>query len=503
MRSLVVAWIVAVALAGRVLAEGPGWPIPAGATSLPATCRRPESGPDDVILPYVLGKVLLGDVAYLTRGGGEPDTCVRFSPDGRRLAVGTFLGRIEVLDVYAGKTLWRARIAEGMVKQIEFSPDGDRVYYGEQSVDGFVYGADARTGEVAWRFRLADDLETSAPPARESLYGVYQLPGCYRLRALAGGDLLVLGLHTWGDHTAIDSMTRLARVYRLGPDGAVRWRFPGEGPMPLSLVYLDADGAGRRVAVLAGAAAGNTPDGCPYKPGSLYVLDGRTGALVGGHTFEPLEPYFARASFWKSVSVDPRGKLASVGLNDGRTFLFDLDRVEPQQTFRFGTPIVISKVPVSALATYTHLAADGMAYFQTGSSSVPYASSARHAVAPPGPHPMANTLHAVGPDGRVRWRYRSGHEYQGFWTSADGRWLATCVKRDDPRIGRDAGAMLFDTHRPGGGSAKLVYYARVEGLTFFQADLAPDGSAFAFVEIPYQDPTTAMLVGTYQVHVVR
>ena len=77
------------------------------------------------------------------------------------------------------------------------------------------------------------------------------------------------------------------------------------------------------------------------------------------------------------------------------------------------------------------------------------------------------------------------------------------MNKDDPRTGRDAGAMLFDTRRPGGGTAKRVYYYRVEGKTFFHADLARDGSAFAFTEVPYQDPQTGMLVGSYQVHVIR
>jgi len=298
-------------------------------------------------------------------------------------------------------------------------------------------------------------------------------------------------------------MTRLCRVYRLSPEGAVRWAFPQDGAMPLGLIHVDGDAAGRRVAVLAASAAGNTPEDLPFKPGSIYVLDGQTGALVGGHTFQPLKPYFEQVEFWQSVSVGPQGKLASLGVHDGRTFLVDLDTVEIQDTFTFGAPIMISGVPVSARATYTHLAPDSAAYFQTSNSSVPYAGKLKHVVAPPGPHPWANTIHAVGENGRVRWRYRSGHEYQNFWTSAEGRWLATCVNRDDERTGRDAGGMLFDTHRPGGGSAKFVFYYRVEGLTFFHADLARDGSAFALVEVPYQDPQTGMLVGSYQVHVVR
>jgi len=490
-------------LASALRAEQRAWPVPADAAGLPATCRRPGSARGDVVLPYVIGKIPLGDVSYYAKAGGQPDTVVRFSPDGRRLAIGTFLGRIAVRDVYAGRAIWDRRIAEGIVKQVDFSPDGGRVYFGEQSVDGFLYAADAGSGKILWQRRLADDLGTSPPPPKDSLYGIYQLPACFRLKTLADGDLVVLGIHCWGDHTKTEAMTRLCRVYRFSPDGTIRWAFPADGPMPLGLIHMDVDRTGRRVAVLAASTAGNTPSDCPFRPGTVYVLDGRTGKLVGAHTFEPLKPHFEQVEFWQSVSVGPQGKLASLGLHDGRTFLVDLDTVEPGKVFTFGAPITISGVPVSARSTFTHLAPDRMAYFQTANSTVPYVGRRQHVVAPPGPHPWANTIHAVGPDGRVRWRYRSGHEYQGFRTSADGRWLLTSVNRDDERQGRDSGAMLFDTHRPGGGSAKLVYYYQVEGLTFFHADLAPDGSALAVVEVPYQDPKTGMLVGSYQVHVVR
>ncbi len=479
-----------------------GWPAPENAGTLPATCRHADLSPGEPVVPYPLAKIPLEDVTYWAKADLQPDTSLCFAPDCRRLVLGTFLGRVMVVDVYSGRHLWEKQVAEGMVKQVAFSADGARVFFGEQSVDAFLYAADAQSGKTLWRFRLADDLKPGRPVGSESRYAVYQLPGCYRIVPLDNGDVVVLGLHSWGSHARVETMTRLARVYRFSPEGKLRWAFPANGPAPLTIIHLAADRHGRRVAVLTGATAGNTPAHCPWRPGSLYVLDGATGKQIGGHTFEPLKPYFEQVGFWHSVSVDPAGRRAAVGTFDGRTFLFDLDTVSPLHAFRFGVPFLVSGVPVSARTTYVHLAADGMAYFQTGNSSVPFASRTQHVVSPPGPHPWANTIHAVGPDGKVRWRYRSGHEYQGFWTSSDGRWLATCVVRDRNGI-RDAGAMLFDTHRPGGGSAKFLYYYQVEGLTFFHAAMAPDGSAFAFVEVPYQNPKTDMLVGTYQVHVIR
>jgi outer membrane protein assembly factor BamB len=268
-------------------------------------------------------------------------------------------------------------------------------------------------------------------------------------------------------------------------------------------MYADVDREGRRVAVLADRGGGNAPPDLPYKPGSVYALDGATGQVVGGHTFEPLRPHFKDVQFWQSVSVSARGDAAAVGLYDGRTFVFDLDPVRPKFTHDFGAPLVVSGVPVSAISTYTHFGPDGSIYFQTGDSSVPFAAMSQHVVSPPGPHPNANTIHVVSAEGKVAWRYRSGHKYQGFWTSADGRWMMTCVRRETADGALDAGAMLFDTHRPGGGTSKLAYYYQVEGLSFFHADMAHDGSAIAIIEIPYRRPDTGQIVGAYQVHVVR
>jgi len=478
------------------------WPAPQGVERMPDTVRRPDTKKGEPVAPFVLKRIPLEDVSFYAKGGSQPDTFVTFSPDSRLLAIGTFRGRIKVIDLYRGRILWQRKVAEGMVKTIDFAPDGQTVFFGEQSVDGFVYAVDAKTGADRWRFRLADDLEASAPPGEDDPWGIYQLPGCFRMKALADGGLLVLGVHTWGDYDQANAVRRWSRVYRLSREGKTVWAFPKAGPAPMTFVHMDGDAGGRRVALLATDVGSNAPDDYTLESGTLYGIDGATGDLAGGYTFQPLEPYFDVVWFWHSVSVGTKGQRAAVGLFDGRSYLFDLDTVRPLHEFDFGVPVMMGDIAVSASATYTTVAPDGVTYFQTGVSSVPLGSKAEKVTAPPGPHPNANTINAVDADGHVLWRYRSGHHYQDFWTSADGRWVITSAEKQD-QAGQDAGVILFDTARQGGGSAKFVYYYQVGGRCLFNADISPDGSTIAIVEVPYVDPKTQMLTGAYQVHIIR
>ncbi len=479
------------------------WPLPHDAVDVPSNIRTPDSQPGDTVVPYCIRKVALGDVSLYAKGGLQADTCVSFSPDSRLIAAGTFLGDIRVLDIYSGKVLWGKKIPEGMVKKIVFSRDGKTVIYGEQSPDGFVYAAETKTGKEIWRFRLANDLESSAPPEKGDVWGIYKLPGCHRLIALDNGDVLVLGIHAWGDWAEGGSIARRSRIYRLTSDGQLRWAFPAQGAARLSFPYIDADPAGDRIAVLIGEGSHDKSKTNPLIDGSLYCLDGKTGLEIGHYQFEPLKPYFDKVFFWHSVSVAPDGRRISIGLGDGRAFIMDAETVVPLYKYDFGTPIQIGDLPVSAFTTYTHIASDRTVYFQTGNSNVPSGAGAGQMTQPPGPHPNAHTIHAVGEDGTILWRFRSGAQHQNFWTSADGRWVFSSTQKDNPQTGRSAGAVLFDTTRPGGGREKFVYYYPIEGRSFFQADCSPDGAVLALVETPYQDSETGQIIGSYRLHLIR
>ncbi|NQU41701.1 hypothetical protein HQ520_00335, partial [bacterium] len=157
------------------------WPWPQDAGDPPATVRTPQSTAQDVVAPFLIRRVELGNVDLYARAGLEADTAISFSPDSRLLAVGTLTGRLLVQPVYEPAILWEKQVPEGMVKRVAFSADGRTLWFGEQSADAFVRCLDSEDGTERWRFRLADDIETSAPPSREDLWSVYQLPACLRL----------------------------------------------------------------------------------------------------------------------------------------------------------------------------------------------------------------------------------------------------------------------------------------------------------------------------------
>ncbi len=426
----------------------------------------------------------------------EPDTFVRFSPDAKYLAIGTFFGRIKLIDVQNCTILWEKRISEGMVKKIDFSPDGNTLYLGEQSPDGNIYAMDVKSGKELWRFNLSRDLFTGSWN-KDDPYGIYRLPGCYRLKVLKDGSILILGIHSFPGKR----WRRLSRLYLLDPSGKVKWAFPREGPMERSIIYADADPEGKRVAFVTTLGSEGIGSSYPYPEGAIFVLDGKNGEEVGRYKIKPLKPFYDYVSFWQSISIDKYGKLAVLGTYDGRVFIFDLDTVRPKRILHISTPIVISNIPVSASSTYVHISKDGTIYVETGKSTIPYGLKITTST-PPGPHPHANTLWAISQDGDILWRFSPGRDFRmhGFASSSNGRFLAVCADstniRDDEKL---FGLFLFDTWREGGGMEKLYSYYPTSSPCFFHLDMSSDGRYIAIVEVPYRSVEMERFIGNYRV----
>ena len=146
-------------------------------------------------LPYRIRTVELEDSLSLLANLQRPakPTTITFSPDGEQLAIGTDAGHLAIINPLTGDRIWKTRISEGYAKHAAFSSDGKRFYIGEQSADGFIYAYDlsATKPTLLWKYRMADDIDTSAPQNPDDVYAWVQYPGPYRISTTEGGDLLV------------------------------------------------------------------------------------------------------------------------------------------------------------------------------------------------------------------------------------------------------------------------------------------------------------------------
>lgn len=464
-------------------------------------------------VPYRVQTFDLESIVQIEDALGGIDTVVRFSPDGRLLAVGSFLGWLRILDAYEGRLLYRQRVSEGMVKQLVWSRDSRRLYVGEQSPDATVFALSvpAARGSVGprsvrrlWSRRLADDLETGHLRAGDR-FGVYSLPAAVDMRLSDDGRLFVAGRHSW---SVEGRMRNRSVLYCINADGAVQWRFPATEPLELNVTYFAIDRQGRKLVFLPSRTQAATGPSS-VEPGALILLDARDGRLLDRSAILPLRPYFDRAESWDSVAVSDSAQRAAVGLADGRVLLFDAhdDALRLRRTFDLGTPLVIGRVPIAAGASYTRFFGRWL-LMQTQNTHVPFGSPLAAQQAP-AVHRGANTLTAADRQGNVRWRYRGPFALSGIWCdrsldSGAPHWLMTaCRELPGATQTGQFGLLLFDLKRPGGGDDKLVFYYPTEGPVGFDADISDDGRLMAVVETPARSPDGQVIYGNYRIHIVH
>jgi outer membrane protein assembly factor BamB len=477
--------------------------------------------------PYAVRRVLLEDVAEAAISGVTPDSVVRFAPDSRRLAIGTFHGALLVIDAYSGATLFEHRVSEGMVKSLAWSPDGRWLYAGEQSPDAFLLGID--TGEqssshvvktadedltsssrpsrysIAWRQRLAERVETSRPAAGDR-YAIYTLPAVHDLRVADDGRVFAASTHNWSRD---GELTNRSVITCYSADGNQLWSLPPQDAWGLTIAHIDCDRAGKRLVCLPNRTQSTAAPAQPLftnniEPGTFYLIDARQGAILAAQPLEPLAPHFARVEAWDSVAISDDGTRAAAGLVDGRVVLCETasDRLGLLRTFELGTPRIVGDLPIAAACSYTRFCGPWLV-MQTQNTHIPFGNP-QAANQAPSPHPGANRLTVADRDGKELWNYRGPFAISGAWSDAAGRWLlVNCRELAGAGEPAQFGFLLFDTERAGGGADKLVYYYATTGPVNFSADLSPDGRLTAVVEVPAPTPDGRDLFGKHQVHIVH
>ncbi|MCP4869233.1 MAG: WD40 repeat domain-containing protein [Proteobacteria bacterium] len=439
-----------------------------------------------------LFSVDLGDVSRLVAmGGTSPDTSLAFSPDGTRLAVGSYRGEVLVLDAWTGAIQARTRLAETMVKQVAWSPDGATLYTGEQSPDAYVHAMDPTTLEPRWSLRLADHVGSSPAPDGEDIYGVYTLPAAYELVVLPDGSLLVGANHGWNDPDG--TRRNQARLLRVDPNGSVAATWPTIGAAEVTFNTLRADPEGGLAIVAVGrSAAGDPPLGLPV--GGVQVVTLADLSPVASFVPPPLAPHFTQTFVWEAIDVDAGADVGIVGLSDGRLFGFPLRGDAAPWLIEVSTPVMAGSVPISASIGHGWMH-DGQVLVMTSGTNIPYGSASPEA-RPSSPHPKANAVFAYGlEDQALRWTWTGAPNLNGLVHIGDVAIAGTRGRSSDARQDQ-YGALPFDL-----ATGRKLAHCGTEGPTFFRPTGTADGR-IAVAEHPF-GKGDGSLGGAYRVTVLR
>ena len=467
-----------------------------------------ELGAPQLPAPLLVAEIPLEKMKEFQGRGANPDTYLKFSPDEKYLAIGSFFGRLRVVEVETGKVILEKRVAEGMVKRICWrkKQGGWTLFVGEQSPDSFIYAMDPMTGEVQWKYRLADDLGSSSPDGGDYSFRIYNFPGPYFMQTLPDGDLLAIGLHGRykGEDFIYDSM-----VYRLDKDsGKPKWTWPKNGNLPYSITWAGASEDGKTLALMTDTWAAAKTRPCPFKNGALYCMDGETGAVQWGYAPPPLEPHYSQISAWQGVSVSRDGQYVALGLNDGRGMLFKARQdanhpVTPLWIKNIGTPVMNGNIPVASSIAYGEIAGGAVLFGMPG-TTIPPNTSSGSSKNKPAPHPRSHTVCAFSLPGEPLWEWQCNASVQGIFPSDDGRWIAVGITDDRSTANPDEfGMAMFDSNRAMRNDNPMVYRYFTEGCVFFMGDVSRSGRFAAITEYPYSPDEGKTLIGEYRVHIVH
>ncbi|MDE0324516.1 MAG: PQQ-binding-like beta-propeller repeat protein [Candidatus Poribacteria bacterium] len=423
-------------------------------------------------------------------------------PNTEKLAIATDSGHLAILQPLTGETLWKTRISEGYVRRMAFSTDNTRLYIGEQAADGFIYCYDLMTNKptLRWKYRTADDIETSTPSNPDSVYAWVSYPGPACMRTLTDGDLLVASVHSWTEN---DTPLKKSQLYRFdGETGEVTWKWSREHAVPKMIRWFDVSADGKTLALVTDSGhnlQGNTAN--ESGNGKLTVLNAEDGTEKWHVDIEPLREYFAQVTFWRGVSLSPDGKFINVATDDGRAFIFDVNRSEPIWQENLATPLEVSGIPIVATSG-TIDATDAAALFVTGDTYIPY-HLRKGAQKPSAGHPNGMTLFAYSWNGEKSWQWKLENMPQGLRIDALDRYAVLSVSKrtQDPNESLH-GVSIFDLKAEGSGLAKYLYTYRTEGqLPYDTLAISADGTLIAIVEIPIAMPDETVQ-GKNRVHVL-
>ncbi|SDE11654.1 WD40 repeat domain-containing protein [Sporomusa acidovorans] len=383
---------------------------------------------------------------------------IRFSPDGRFLAVGSETGEVLLYDT-KGKLVWRKNMGLGKLAALEFSPDGRSLLVGETSQQGCLISLNSKDGHVQWRQSSAVELGVDI---KEKTY-----PGVVAVRTDAAGMIYAVAQryikHADGRNEYV------GRIYKFTPAGERIEIFPGDHNFDAWVSWIAVDAAGQKIAF----AAANF-DAVKYTyDRNLYCLDGKLENVLWSNYVDIVPPY-QNVTMRTSPDMMPDGRYAAAIASDGRCFLFDGERGEELWRRSISQPQKIGGVYINATGNYSRMIGE-YAVFTTGNTY----NRANWQLPTPVEHPNSNSLFVFDLQGKLMNNYKFGGMIEEI--AAGNKLAALAVGRNvrskDPSVHG-----LYIVTIP---ETRLVDYAATAGPCVAAA-ISADGRYAAAVEAPLQ-----------------
>ncbi len=409
--------------------------------------------------PLLIGEAKLEDIKpeNISQGWSNVKGSVKFSPDGKFIALGSDEGFIRIFDLRRNQ-VWEKKIA-GNISSMAFSLDSRQLFVGDRSHDAYVYSFDVKSGEELWKYGTAEDIGTDVK---------YQ-PAVYRIK-VTDSSLYAAASRYWKK----EKYGLASRIYRFDLNGNLLWKLPSSKNYDLSINWLDAGKDGKNIVFATGDWT-NSLDA----DATIYSIDPNAN-VQWSYTIKPLKPYFTSASIWQGVAVSDDSMAALT--SDGRAYLFSNDNASKTGSYEWkadiGTPIEVSKIPIYAYGDSAIIAGENV-LFLTG-----YTFPAYYPKKAPMEHPNATSLIAYDKQGNFSWNYKVEGYSRTISISEDNKYVALAVgKNIFTKDASSHGVYVLDLERKGGASSKLEWVYRTEGVAI-ASDISPDGKYIAAIEAP-------------------
>lgn len=431
---------------------------------------------------------------------------VAVSPDGRFIGIASFDHKIYLYD-NTGKKLWDYGIPDGVGVAIAFARDGLSLFVGESSPEANCYAFDTLSGKKLWQYSFSGDIGSDSTPKWNNRPKITSI-------AVMGNQVVASAEYTQrvterlAGKAVVKYVTScLIRAFD-NRTGSSNWRYPQEETMDTGVSRLTFSADGSKLVF----ANHSWSKGQRYLDGSIRILDGATGRVLGIHQLE--EPKDGQCNYigiFDGIHISPNGRYLAVVTADNRGMLFDISHITIENSEQGAStefPLLwlrqisnvqrIGGVPVYAYGNTAHTTDDGQVLFMTGATFL--ADKTATSGAPPFVHPDSTTLFFYRSNGELMWKWQSDGGIGKLRFSGDGRYLVLPIYHNYITRKKDkAGLYCFDLIAAQG--KKLLWFYPLEGIAV-TAGVAENGTTAAGVEVPVRQSDDTLL-GTHRLHILQ